>query len=368
VESGVPVIRGNNLTLGEKEFIDRDFVYITEEKAHELRNCEATYDDIIFTAAGTLGQVGIIPRNSNFSRYIISNKQLRLRVNKEIVFPKYVYYWFSSPPMREYIANQNKGSSVPLITLSILKKLPILVPPLNIQKKIIDILSPSSELVDVNLKRMKVLEELAQSIYDEWFIAFQYPGYENSEIIQTAHGLTPKDWKWDKIGNVVELVYGKSLKESDRIPGEFPVYGSSGIVGTHGTYLAAGPTVIVGRKGNVGRVHWSHDNCYPIDTVFYIKTKVSPYYVYFNFKNQNFIDSDAAVPGLSRRQAYGLSILIPSQEILEKFEKNVKPIFKQINILRKKNEKLSQTRDLLLPSLISGRVEIGNLNVGISGD
>ena len=61
VDTGIPVIRGNNLTLGTKKFFDEGFVYITESKAHELRNCEAKCDDIIFTAAGTLGQVGIIP-------------------------------------------------------------------------------------------------------------------------------------------------------------------------------------------------------------------------------------------------------------------------------------------------------------------
>ena len=79
VDNGVPLIRGNNLTLGIKKFIDDGFVYITEEKAHELKNCQALSGDIIFTAAGTLGQVGLIPKISKYPKYVISNKQLRLR-------------------------------------------------------------------------------------------------------------------------------------------------------------------------------------------------------------------------------------------------------------------------------------------------
>src|SRR4029079_6854424 len=72
VEEGVPVIRGNNLTKGESRFIDDGFVFLTEEKASEFKNCEALAGDLVFTAAGTIGQVGIIPQNSSFDRYIIS--------------------------------------------------------------------------------------------------------------------------------------------------------------------------------------------------------------------------------------------------------------------------------------------------------
>lgn len=131
VDDGVPVIRGKNLTLGKKYFIDDGFVFVTEEKAYELRNCEAVLHDLVFTAAGTLGQVGIIPNDSKYHRYIISNKQLRLRYNPEITAPMYLYYWFSSSKMREYIVNQNTGASIPLITLRTLRGLPVNLPPLR---------------------------------------------------------------------------------------------------------------------------------------------------------------------------------------------------------------------------------------------
>ena len=87
VESGVPVIRGNNLKLGvSNRFNDVGFAYLTKDKADEL-NTYAEIDDIIFTAAGTIGQVGIIEQNNLFDRYIISNKQLRARLNKNLILP-----------------------------------------------------------------------------------------------------------------------------------------------------------------------------------------------------------------------------------------------------------------------------------------
>ena len=103
VESGVPVIRGSNLTLGVKRFVEDVFVYLTEEKAAEFKNCEAIAGDLVFTAAGTLGQVGLIPKDSKYPRYIISNKQLRIRPNTKIASPLYLYYWFASPDIRNHI-------------------------------------------------------------------------------------------------------------------------------------------------------------------------------------------------------------------------------------------------------------------------
>lgn len=149
VETGIPVIRGNNLTIGKEMFIDSGFVYITPEKANEL-NCYAIKDDLIFTAAGTLGQVGMIPSKTKFNKYVISNKQIRARINRNLVLPEYAYYWFSSPWIQKKLCNNNKGSTVPLLTLSEIKSLPIKYPQnLKKQEKVVKILSS----IDVQIKR-----------------------------------------------------------------------------------------------------------------------------------------------------------------------------------------------------------------------
>ena len=130
VETGVPVIRGNNLSLDAIRFKDTGFVFLTDEKAEEFRNCEAHTNDLIFTAAGTIGQVGIIPPNARFQKYIISNKQLRARLDTRKIRPIFAYYWLSSPTMIQFIQSRNTGSTIPLINLTVLKSLPIPVPPL----------------------------------------------------------------------------------------------------------------------------------------------------------------------------------------------------------------------------------------------
>ena len=136
VEEGVPVIRGNNLTKGKTKFIDESFAYLTETKAAEFPNCIAVTDDIVFTAAGSIGQVGIIPPDTRYEQYVISNKQLRVRLDKSKANPNFVYAWLSSPLMVRYLENMNNGGAVPLLNLGIIRKVPVPLPPMETQTRL----------------------------------------------------------------------------------------------------------------------------------------------------------------------------------------------------------------------------------------
>ena len=182
VDEGVPVIRGNNLTFGERQFIDEGFVFLTEEKSLEFKNCGAVADDLIFTAAGTIGQVGIIPHNTRFDRYIISNKQLRVRCDLSKVHPLFLFFWFTTEYMRQHIINQNRGCSIPLINLGTLRKLPIPIPPLPVQEKVATTISAYDELIENNRRRMALLEESARLLYREWFVRLRFPGHASTRL------------------------------------------------------------------------------------------------------------------------------------------------------------------------------------------
>ena len=150
VNSGIPVIRGNNLSLDFDKFYDEGFVFVTKEKADELK-CYAYRDDLIFTAAGTIGQVGIIPQNSKYEEYVISNKQIRARIDTKKIDLLYAYYWYSSPWIKSLLIRSNKGSTVPLLTLSEVKDLPILYPKdIQEQKKIVSMIESLSQKIESN--------------------------------------------------------------------------------------------------------------------------------------------------------------------------------------------------------------------------
>ncbi|MBI2185132.1 MAG: restriction endonuclease subunit S [Thaumarchaeota archaeon] len=161
VDRGVPVIRGNNLTgSGEKRFIDEGFVFVTEQKAEELKSCTAIPNDLIFTAAGTLGQVGLIPEDCRYPKYIISNKQLRARVDEHKALPLFLFYWFSSPLVKMLINHRKTGTSIPVINLSVLRSLPVILPSLTEQRQLVSILQSVDKKIKAEEKRKSILQQL----------------------------------------------------------------------------------------------------------------------------------------------------------------------------------------------------------------
>jgi len=166
-ESGIPLIRGNNLTKGEKYFLDSGFVYISEQKAYELKNCEALLDDLVFTAAGTVGQVGLINDNCKFPKYIISNKQLRVRLDKTKVNPRFMFYWFVQERMYRLINIKKRGSSIPVINLGILRNLPVSFPAKEEQNTITEILSRLDNKIFSELNKKSFLETLFATLLND---------------------------------------------------------------------------------------------------------------------------------------------------------------------------------------------------------
>jgi len=250
------------------------------------------------------------------------------------------------------------GAATPILNKSAFSDVTIEVPDLGEQCSIASILSAYDDLIENNTRRIAVLEEMARRLYEEWFVHFRFPGHEQMQMVESELGLIPEGWALGKLADFLQLSYGKALKAETRLPGPFPVYGSSGVVGFHSTYLVRGPGIILGRKGNVGSVHWCDTDFYPIDTVYFVGTNLPLPYVYFNLQTQNFLNNDAAVPGLNRNQAYSLPFIRPSDEVLNAFEKIALPIFQSVRNTKARNNNLRAQRDLLLPKLISGEIDV----------
>jgi type I restriction enzyme S subunit len=148
------------------------------------------------------------------------------------------------------------------------------------------------------------------------------------------------------------------LKAESRTEGPFPVYGSSGIIGTHEKALVFAPGIVVGRKGNVGSIYWCPKDYWPIDTVYYIDAEASNLWLYYALQHMHFISTDVAVPGLNRDFAYSRPLLVPEQRILREFLETAAPLHEQSTKLDEMNEKLRTARNLLLPRLMSGEIAV----------
>lgn len=273
---------------------------------------------------------------------------------KDNVVPRFIYYAVTDRRFTGYLTNNTKGTSYPAVdTATVLRGE---IPDFNLrqQRIIASILSAYDDLIENNRRRIHLLERAARLLYKEWFVHLRFPGHEHTPITDGV----PEGWERKTLGEVGPLNYGKSLKKDDRIPGPFPVFGSSGIIGTHEKSLVPGPAIIVGRKGNVGSTYWSQDDCYPIDTVYFIEAEYCSIHLYHALLNTQFLNTDVAVPGTNRDFAHGQLILVPDNKILALFEQQATPIYEQINRLTKHNQTLAKARDLLLPRLMNGDVAV----------
>ena len=379
VKEGIPVIRGNNLTTGAQKFIDNGFVFVTPEKAKELGNVDAICDDLVFTAAGSLGQVGIIPERTRFNTYIISNKQMRVRLNRELIHPLFAFQWLSSSPMVEFIQRQNTGSSVPLINLSIIRRLPVPLPPLAEQRAIAAVLGALDDKIELNRRMNATLESMARALFQSWFVDFdpvrakldgrQPIGLDPvtaalfpDQIEHATDGVLPSGWERKRWGDIATLEYGKSIRDYRQSGGKYRVFGTNGPIGFHHEALCSGEGIIIGRKGAYRGVHYSPEPFFTIDTAYYLKPTVTldlkwAYYELLRC-DINSMDSGSAIPSTSRDDFYGIPVIVPTSDVQTAFGKIIGDWFSKILANNRESRTLAALRDTLLPKLLSGELSV----------
>jgi len=351
------MIRTTNVRNG---FIDTENVrYVTEETYKRwTRRLVPKRGDVILTREAPLGDVGKIRTDD---RIFLGQRLYHFRPAPKKLDADFLLYALMATDLQGQIKALGSGSTVEHMRLGDIPSLEIEIPSLPVQRKIAGILSAYDELIENNQRRIKILEEMARSLYREWFVHFRFPGHDKVKMVPSSLGPIPQGWEVKKLGEVLELNYGKALKSDTRREGQIPVFGSSGIVGCHDTSLVKGPGIIVGRKGNVGSVFWSDADFYPIDTAYFVTSSLPLRFMFYELQTKNFINNDAAVPGLSRHQAYSLATVIPPTDLLTRFCRLANDFEHQASKLRRQIENLRRTRDLLLPRLLSGQVNIESL-------
>jgi type I restriction enzyme, S subunit len=204
---GVPVIRGAQLSNGR--FSLDDLVYVSEEKADKhLRNLAAA-GDVVVTQRGTLGQVGLIPEDTPFDRFLLSQSQMKISPNRSIVDAEFLYLLMSSPATKRQLIDRAITAGVPHINLGMLREFKLAIPPLPTQRRIAAVLSAFDELIEINERRIELLEGLARSLYREWFVRFRFPGHEAVGMVNSELGSIPEGWVIVTVGEVA-----KRTKES----------------------------------------------------------------------------------------------------------------------------------------------------------
>lgn len=275
---------------------------------------------------------------------------------------------FASYLLRTISHDGSAAAAVPGVNRNHLHALRVRLPELETQRLIAAVLSAFDELIAINERRIELLEDLARSLYREWFerprTDGRLRGHTDAALRESGLASLPSGWRIARLGDVATLKYGKALPAKRRCPGPVAVVSSAGVIDEHDEALVDAPGVVLGRKGNVGSVWWLDRPFFPIDTTYYVETGLPLGLLYWQLRHMTFIDSHAAVPGLSRDHAYSLPVLLPPEDLARRFDDAHHACFNSIAGLRGENTALARTRDLLLPRLVTGQLDISDVDLG----
>jgi type I restriction enzyme, S subunit len=267
------------------------------------------------------------------------------------------FLYFALRPQLDHLRSVSTGSATKFLTMGLLSNLELPLPDLITQRKIAGILSAYDDLIENNLRRIKILEEMAQSLYREWFVHFRFPGHESAKFIDSSMGQIPKGWEVGRLEDVLVLQRGFDLPKAEREVGKIPIYAASGITGYHSESKVKGPGIVTGRSGTIGQVVYIHEDFWPLNTVLWVKAfpRSEPLYAYFVLSSIDLkgFNSGAAVPTLNRNDIHSLETLIPPIALQSRFQENAGAMLAQAQILTLSIQNLRRTRDLLLPKLLT---------------
>ena len=297
---------------------------------------------------GTLGEVFYLDRSYwplNTALYVTDFKGND---------PKFTAYFLRNV-LKDY---QSDKAAVPGIDRNVLHELKIRAPELALQRRVVGMLAAYDDLIDNNRRRIKLLEESARLLFDEWFVRLRFPGCQRAASLDGV----PPGWRRLRLEQVLFLQRGFDLPIQDREEGPVPIYGASGINGFHNIAKVSGPGIVTGRAGSLGVVHFVSGDFWPLNTSLWVKELrcASPRFAVHLLRSMNLdrYGQGATMPMLDRKVVHQVEVLLPPLDLMARFESFAIDAYDQIGTLQRQNQQLSTARDLLLPRLMSGELTV----------
>jgi type I restriction enzyme, S subunit len=409
-KSGVPVIRGTNLgEPGEAPFIARDFVFLDEEKADDLASSNCLPNDIVFVAQGTVGKVGIVPSDTQYRRFVLSQNLMKVTVDPRRADPRFVFYFYRSSPGQHEIMCRVNPTGVPCISkpLTSLRQFGIRLPSdVDEQRAIAHILGTLDDKIELNRRMHETLEAMARALFKSWFVDFDpvrakaegrdsglpkpfadlFPdSFNDSELGDIPHGwgvgtlacyssLNPESWskdtypevinyvdlantKWGKIESTATYVRQNAPSRAQRVlrPGDT-------IIGTvrpgNGSYAQVADEGLTGSTGFA--VLRPRAETY--EALVYLAGTASE-----NIERLSHLADGGAYPAVRPDVILATEVPKAPSMVIKGFSALTKPLLARIAHNARECNALTGLRDALLPKLISGELRIPDADRIIRG-
>lgn len=369
-------LNATNVTTEGFNFSDCQF--ISDQKDNELRKGKLDRDDVVLTTRGTLGNVAFYDEDVAYDHIRINSGMVIIRCDSSHLLPEFIYSFLRSPLFKSQVDQLKSGVAQPQLPIRDLSKIKIPFPPILEQRGIVDLIVSYDKLIENNRRRMALLEESARLLYREWFVRLRFPGYEHTRIVDGV----PEGWEKIPASETIEINPKTILSDEDEhwyvemadlstdsmvIQNAVKREGRSGSKFKNGDTLFARITPCL-ENGKTGFVNFMvEDEAGRGSTEFIVlrSKSLTPEFVYclartYDFR-ENAIKSMIGSSGRQRVQESCFDkylVLAPPQPILRMFSEFAESIFEQIKNLHGQNQKLRIARDLLLPRLMSGEIEV----------
>ncbi len=356
-----------NVTLSGFKFDEK--VFVTEEKHKKLRKGHLQRGDIVLTTRGTIGNVAFYDESIKYGVIRINSGMLILRPDLNKLNAQFFYGLVRSSIFQQQADLFRYGAAQPQLPIGTLNHIRLPLPPLPTQKKIAGILSAYDDAIENNLRRIKLLEEMAQITYEEWFVRLRFPGHTTIPI-NPATGL-PEGWHTEALGKNVKFIKGKKLDETflEQQEGLLKIMLLDSL--ESGNYKYTNPSNhTITERGDLVMCMDGARSSY----VFYAECGVvgstmakihsetlpsSLLYLFFksHLESLQTNNTGAAIPHANKSFINNLNFLVPTKEILSLWESKLTPINSQVWNLRDQNQRLREVRDILLPRLMTGVID-----------
>ena len=360
----IPIIKignisnGKNVIIENMQYVDHEFLNINEK--YHIKN-----GDVLISLTGSHinqpnSMVGRICRNYDKQTYLLNQRAGKI-IAKENASTDYMFYALLTKAMKESIVSRAYGAANQVnVSPSAIMSIKWNFPTLPTQQKIASILSAYDRLIENNTRRIRLLEQMAENLYKEWFVRFRFPEHEKVEMV---NGL-PKGWKVEKLGKYANISTGKCNREDAEEDGIFPLFDRSQEIKKSSKWIKDCEAIIVPGEGTSFMPRYYkgkfnlHQRCYCIeptikDIGFYLF-----YSIMLNRKYFLSVATGATVPSLRQNNFTKMKLVIAEFELVKKYNKIASTIALQIDRLKEQNTLLTRQRDLLLPRLMSGKLEV----------
>ena len=384
-ELGTPVVMPKDIIEGR--IAPDSIARISTEHVDRLSRHKLLNGDIVYGRRGDIGRQALI--TSAEAGWLCGTGCLRISLGDSVLLPQFLHYYLRQEDVVSWITNQAVGATMPNLNTGILRSVPVRFPSLPTQRRIAGILSAYDELIENSQRRIKILESMARALYREWFVHFRFPGHDNPAgqpdwtaegrpagasatdgasqsvpRVSSPLGEIPKGWEVKKLGEIADISWGDtSTTKAAYVEDGYAAYSASGLDGKLDHYdfdrLGIVLSAIGAQCGKtwLARGKWS---CIKNTIRFWSKSEcVSTEFLFIATLGQDFWPRrGAAQPFISQGDAERIDVLVPDIATMKRFNIFASASLQHIATLDSQIQNLRRTRDLLLPRLLSGQIDV----------